>query len=236
MSGSKNKAFTLVELLFVISIIGLMGAIFFVSVNRVAARTRDLKRMQDLKTIQKALEQYYVDHGYYPGTRTADAYPDKQHSLIFDSEQTPPYSDNAQFLEALKPYLPNNLVPLDPVNQSCWYPTSGGPCQATIDDWQYHLEYRYINYWWHPSSDPSQYQGTLAAGEAYCGDDPGTPGSNEAVGYYFLGARLEMIDSTDPLYESCLCPYNNQAQGGLDGHGYSLCGFVRNTCQGSECN
>jgi prepilin-type N-terminal cleavage/methylation domain-containing protein len=62
----KQKGFTLVELMVVISIIGLMSSIVLVSFNRSRMKARDARRLEDMHTIQTALEMYYDKYGYYP--------------------------------------------------------------------------------------------------------------------------------------------------------------------------
>ncbi|MFC1751613.1 type II secretion system protein [Patescibacteria group bacterium] len=61
-----NKGFTLIELLVVIAIIGLLASVVFASLNSARVKSRDARRISDLKQIQTALELYYDDHGYYP--------------------------------------------------------------------------------------------------------------------------------------------------------------------------
>ena len=61
-----RDGFTLVELLVVISIIGLLSSIVLTSVNSARARARDARRLADTRQIQNALALYYDDHGSYP--------------------------------------------------------------------------------------------------------------------------------------------------------------------------
>jgi len=63
---SKKKGFTLIELLIVIAIIGLLSTIVMVSLNRARAKARDVRRIEDLKQLQKAVEMYYDNNGAYP--------------------------------------------------------------------------------------------------------------------------------------------------------------------------
>lgn len=65
----KNKGFTLIELLVVIAIIGLLATLAVVALNNARQKSRDAKRVSDIKQIQTALELYYNDaNGYLSGT------------------------------------------------------------------------------------------------------------------------------------------------------------------------
>jgi len=68
-----KKGFTLIELLVVIAIIGLLSTLSVLALNSARARSRDAKRITDIKQIQTALEMYYSDAGYYPATAAAGA-------------------------------------------------------------------------------------------------------------------------------------------------------------------
>lgn len=61
-----KKGFTLVELLVVIAIIGLLSTMAVVALNSARAKSRDARRISDVKQIQTALELYYNDKGGYP--------------------------------------------------------------------------------------------------------------------------------------------------------------------------
>lgn len=63
-----RRAFTLVELLVVISIIGLMSAIAAVSLNSARVNARNAQRKANLVQLSKALELYYADYGSFPST------------------------------------------------------------------------------------------------------------------------------------------------------------------------
>lgn len=66
MRKQKQTGFTLIEILVVISIIGLLSSVLLVSIARTRARARDAKRIADIKQIQKALDIYIQNHGSLP--------------------------------------------------------------------------------------------------------------------------------------------------------------------------
>ncbi len=63
-----KKGFTLIELLVVIAIIGLLSTLSVLALNSARARSRDAKRVADVKQIQTALEMYYNEAGNYMPT------------------------------------------------------------------------------------------------------------------------------------------------------------------------
>ena len=71
MPMSNKKGFTLIELLVVIAIIGLLSTLAVVALNSARAKSRDSKRVADVKQIQTALELYYADNNGYPTTTGA---------------------------------------------------------------------------------------------------------------------------------------------------------------------
>lgn len=64
----KQKGFTLIELLVVIAIIGLLSTLAVVALNNARMKSRDSKRVSDVKQLQTALELYYNDANAYPAT------------------------------------------------------------------------------------------------------------------------------------------------------------------------
>jgi uncharacterized protein (TIGR02145 family)/prepilin-type N-terminal cleavage/methylation domain-containing protein len=71
MFKKKNKAFTLIELLVVIAIIGILSTITVVVLQNARAKSRDAKRIADIKQMQTALELYFNDNGSYPTSVTS---------------------------------------------------------------------------------------------------------------------------------------------------------------------
>lgn len=60
------KGFTLVELLIVLSIIGILSAVVIASTSQARAGARDTRRVSDMKEIQLALAVYYDVNKQYP--------------------------------------------------------------------------------------------------------------------------------------------------------------------------
>ncbi|HUC94570.1 MAG TPA: prepilin-type N-terminal cleavage/methylation domain-containing protein [Candidatus Saccharimonadales bacterium] len=63
-----NFGFTLVELLVVITILGILATVGLVAFTSAQTRGRDTERKSDLKQLSNALELYFSDHGSYPSS------------------------------------------------------------------------------------------------------------------------------------------------------------------------
>lgn len=68
MTRTPQRAFTLIELLLVIAIIGILSSVVLASLNGARAKARDGERLRELRQLQVALENYRVDRGTYPVT------------------------------------------------------------------------------------------------------------------------------------------------------------------------
>lgn len=67
MINNSKKGFSLFELLIVISIIGILTAIVSIAYSGAQKKTRDTRRVEDMKLIQTAAEQFYSQNNYaYP--------------------------------------------------------------------------------------------------------------------------------------------------------------------------
>lgn len=64
----KTRGFTLIELLVVIAIIGILSSVVLVSLNSARAKSRDARRLADLKQLETALAIYHNDNRAYPTT------------------------------------------------------------------------------------------------------------------------------------------------------------------------
>lgn len=67
-----KKGFTLIELLVVIAIIGLLSTLAVVSLNNARAKSRDARRLADVKQMQTALELFFTDCNTYPADADID--------------------------------------------------------------------------------------------------------------------------------------------------------------------
>ncbi|MBI2053423.1 MAG: type II secretion system protein [Candidatus Sungbacteria bacterium] len=119
--GTKG-GFTLIELLVVIAIIGVLSSIVLASLNSARRKSRDARRITDIKQIQLALELYFDSQTPTPG------YPDA------DTGAAACTATLAYGLEDLAPnYIPQ--VPRDPQGGCYLYATpTGSGVQAS-----YHL-------------------------------------------------------------------------------------------------
>ena len=71
MLKNTKKGFTLIELLVVIAIIGILASIVLASLNTARMKSRDARRLADIKQIQIALELYFdANSSSYPPTGT----------------------------------------------------------------------------------------------------------------------------------------------------------------------
>ena len=108
-SNSKkiNTGFTLIELLVVVGIISLLSSIISSNINEARKKARDVRRIQDLRQIQTALEMYRDDYGEYPSSAS-----------LCDSSWCNSHEDN--WKEDLEPVLNKYIsaLPVDPINNN----------------------------------------------------------------------------------------------------------------------
>lgn len=70
---AKQSGFTLIELLVVVAIIGMLASVVLASLNGAREKSRDARRLSDMRQLQTALELYYSDNGnQYPASGAND--------------------------------------------------------------------------------------------------------------------------------------------------------------------
>ncbi len=120
LNSSRNRrnfltGFTLVELLVVISIIGLLSSVVFASLNNARMKARDAKRLSDMKQIQTALELYYDKYGFYPNPRSSGTGAYNETAVC--SWDVSSYDQNGDGYPFLRPLADEGFlspVPVDP--------------------------------------------------------------------------------------------------------------------------
>ncbi|NMB48032.1 prepilin-type N-terminal cleavage/methylation domain-containing protein [Candidatus Kuenenbacteria bacterium] len=99
-----NRGFTLIELLIVIAIIGLLSTLAIAALKNAQAKSRDIKRIADIRQLMTALELYYDQNKIYPIS-----------SWLNSSDAA--WLNNSNVLAtALAPYL--SKLPIDPKNEA----------------------------------------------------------------------------------------------------------------------
>lgn len=68
LRNKEQKGFTLIELLVVIAIIGLLASVVLLALNSARQKSRDAKRLADVRQLASALELYFNDNNQYPGS------------------------------------------------------------------------------------------------------------------------------------------------------------------------
>lgn len=79
-----KKGFSLVELLVVISIIGVLSAVLVANFMGARERARDAQKIQDLNAVKNALRMYYNDNQTYPDSEGANACTGCLNTILLD--------------------------------------------------------------------------------------------------------------------------------------------------------
>lgn len=143
----RSSGFTIVELLIVIVVVAILAAIVIVAYNGVQGRARDSRRLEEIKTIVKALEAYKTTHGNYPAAASTPG--------AAGWEVSTNGTAATNFLSALVSSTDGiTRVPVDPVNTG----DSADLSPAASKD---NFEYFYYRY------GPGEYGCDSALGEYY---------------------------------------------------------------------
>ncbi len=96
-----KRGFTLIELVVVIAIIGFLASVIFATMTNVRLDARDKRRIEDMKSLEVALNLYHNDHNEFP-----------RESGGANGNVT----TNQTFIDSIKPYLQG--IPFDPAGKS----------------------------------------------------------------------------------------------------------------------
>ncbi len=119
VSKKACQGFTLVELLVVMSIIGVLSALAVGSFRTAQVRGRDAQRKSDLKQIAHSLELFYADYGRYPDASAGNI------SACPYSTSSPCTWGASEFTDGKTVYF--KVLPKDPLNaQSYTYQIVAG--------------------------------------------------------------------------------------------------------------
>lgn len=118
-----KKGFTLIELIVVMSIMGIISVLGISSYTNSFYKAHDARRKDDLRSIMTALQLYYNDHGKYPTAGPNCAYGQPDCFVVSGGGSVPvsgPGLGNAAWIPDLTSDYIKSL-PVDPKN------TGGGP-------------------------------------------------------------------------------------------------------------
>ena len=115
----KKRGFTLVELLVVISIIGLLSSVVLSALTTARAKARDTQRIQALGEMRKALLLYYDANGRYPVSSISGEYGTTGGSASSYWSTHSVWQTGGWLANQLAPYI--SQLPADPTNNAVSY-------------------------------------------------------------------------------------------------------------------
>ncbi len=109
MTTRSTKGFTLIELIVVISILAILAGALIPRVTNHMAETRDARRLSDIKSVQSAVDQFFVDKQRFPASKSNSSYGGWD------------VSNDGDFIPELVQYGYLSEPPRDPNNDTTFY-------------------------------------------------------------------------------------------------------------------
>ncbi len=103
-----SRGFTIVELLIVIVVIGILASITVVAFNGVQQRARVSKIQSDINGVNKLIQAYNAEKGYYPVTTTGTIGYNTAAPALTDANCQPSGTKTAQWVPDLASALPQS--------------------------------------------------------------------------------------------------------------------------------
>ena len=111
----KQKGFTIVELIVVIVVIAILAAITLVGYSMVQKRANDTRRINDITTLQKAIEIYASENGSFPKQSSGPSTSSWATSNNYPNDFVDGLTGSSAGMSALPE------LPLDPINNTQYY-------------------------------------------------------------------------------------------------------------------
>jgi general secretion pathway protein G len=131
-----KKGFTIVEIIIVITVIGILATIAIVSYNGAQVRARNATRLNDMKAVEELLETYFAQHREYPKT-TNNPQSNWKAIDVYTDKNCPNGSSQADWVPGLADNLPQSdqsyAVGVDGA-QGCYLYASNGS-QYVLSAW-----------------------------------------------------------------------------------------------------
>ncbi len=161
-----SKAFTLIELLIVIAIIGILMTIIFASFSQAQKNARDGQRKADLQAVAGVLQRFYSDNSVYPSDDGSGQIRINATCTVITSGSARAWgTDNIQCTSGtLKTYL--KQLPKDPIGTNQY-------CYTSADD-QHYILYADLEGW---GNFDTTGEGVINQFDGInCGGSSGSPG------------------------------------------------------------
>lgn len=94
---TRNRGFSLIELLLVLAIIGFLVAVLVPSVGNFGAQAKEKSVKADLNTLKAAVEMYRVNNGSFPAQATWETALQGETNRLIDAVPVDPYSGSAKY-------------------------------------------------------------------------------------------------------------------------------------------